>query len=534
VRAAREGTTAIGRWARAHQAILAFLLAVFILRIYLAGWNSYWSDELLSVLVFGVWNDSALSAVVNLAENSIHPPLYQFVLYLWMSVFGDTETATRTLSNLYITGAALAMYFFVRISWTKRIAFVAAALFAVMALPTYYALETRSYAQTMFLVTLSSFFMARVLFRMRTSRDWSIRPHRAFLLGFALANTALMLTHYYNLFWLFAQALFVAVFVLVEMPREKLLRGVLSFGALCILPVLAFLAIWGTVFFRQYANTSEGFAVEGGAASLTPLDLLWGSVLEPSASVSKWIWLVVGALVAAVAVVAILRVVRGRRTDNSSAAWSYLYLAFWLIAPLLVVYLTFTAAGVERYSARYFLFVVPALGSLVVIALAVLINRSWAKTVDGRMSGIALSLVGALVFVLFVPTAEDAATSTKHDWRGITQDVVETVKSNPEYDFTIIETAHGSTSRGNYYFERFDREIRTDFNVRRSDEQDADFSIVEREIGDPAPGERYIVLLYHSRAIHFPKFLAYMEATYGKVHAQLDRQGRGYIVYGSP
>jgi hypothetical protein len=62
---------------RRHNAIVVFLSAIFIARLFLADWNSYWSDELLSVAVYGVWNDDLVAMVSHLADNSIHPPLYQ-------------------------------------------------------------------------------------------------------------------------------------------------------------------------------------------------------------------------------------------------------------------------------------------------------------------------------------------------------------------------------------------------------------------------------------------------------------------------
>jgi hypothetical protein len=153
----------IGGWLRAEALLVAVLAGSFLGRWVLAGWNSYWLDELYSVAFYGTWNATAVDVVRNLAENSVHPPLYQFILYHWMNVFGDSEVATRSLSNLYVTLATLVLYLLLRDVFSRRVALSSAVAFSLMYLPFYYALEARSYAQTMLLVTLSSYLLLRLM-----------------------------------------------------------------------------------------------------------------------------------------------------------------------------------------------------------------------------------------------------------------------------------------------------------------------------------------------------------------------------------
>src|SRR5687768_2868858 len=79
--------------------IIAVLAGSFLARWLVADRNSYWLDELYSVAIYGIWNPSAGAAVEKLANTSVHPPLYQAILYVWMDLFGDSERSTSSLSN---------------------------------------------------------------------------------------------------------------------------------------------------------------------------------------------------------------------------------------------------------------------------------------------------------------------------------------------------------------------------------------------------------------------------------------------------
>ena len=103
----------------ANREILLFLVAIYLLRTFMASRNSYWLDELYSIFRYGSENPTLADAVSRLAEHSIHPPLYQSILYVWMSIWGDSEFSTRALSNLFVTAASLTLYALLRLMWRR-------------------------------------------------------------------------------------------------------------------------------------------------------------------------------------------------------------------------------------------------------------------------------------------------------------------------------------------------------------------------------------------------------------------------------
>ena len=90
-------------WLHTHPEITLILFLSFIARFFLADWNSYWYDELVSVKTAGSRSGhSALDVVRSMITGDRHPPLYQIILFYWMRLFGDSELATRMLSTLLI------------------------------------------------------------------------------------------------------------------------------------------------------------------------------------------------------------------------------------------------------------------------------------------------------------------------------------------------------------------------------------------------------------------------------------------------
>ncbi len=530
LRGARRAATSTLQWVAHHQVVIVFLFAAFLMRFFLSDWNSYWNDEILSVVIYGAGNETVVDAIRKLAYNSIHPPLYQFILYNWMLVFGDVETATRTLSNLYVTVAGLFLYLTVNLHWSRRTAFFAAAAFSITNLTIQYGLETRSYAQTILLVSISSYVLIRTLTTMVRTQQWSLRPHWFAILVLIGANTALTLTHYYNLFWLLAQALFALVLLLVELPRGLWLKGAMIFvGVFAAAPVL-FSIVWGWIFFPQFRSRAEEYQVDDATAR-TPVHLLYNSLLDPNVSGGLVGSIIVAALIAGLSIVSIVRIARARRVTRDLRDWGVVHLVWWLVMPLVVVYLVFTILSVERYQIRYFIFSLAPLSALLVLAvggIAVLIGKRVAALNNAATVTAAMALAA---IVAFVPGGYEGATDRKTDWRGNTQRILSIIEADPTNDYFLVETSFGSSPRSNYYFERFSDDVTVDLAVPTRAERNGEFPELSERLASERP-DRVIVIFNHLEATRFPNLLEFLEADYDRVTAQFDTSGRaGFVMF---
>jgi hypothetical protein len=526
-------------WGRAARAVprdpvlVTVLAASFLIRWLLADRNSYWLDELYSVVDYGIANDSVTAAVNHLAEESIHPPLYQFALYEWMELFGDTERATRSLSNLYVTLATLFLYLLMRAAFTRRLALASAIVFALMYAPMYYGMETRSYAQTIFLVTLSSYALLRLM-HSAAARGWepALRSPAAVL--FMVANVGLLLTHYYNAFAWVAQGLLVGVFALRERPVRAWPAGLGTVAGMYAIQGGIFALVWGRVFVASVGRRAGAYQTDGAVES--PLQLLDSIAamnlyhVVPN-RVVQWGGL---AVLVAMALWVVSALVRGRGSlAERQPAWTVGYLLGWLLLPLVVVYFAFLMTGVARYSDRYWLFIVPPLAPLLVLAAhhAVrLAGRAWRSL---GSSAVAAAVAVAIMALLVLPGTVEAAGQRRTDHRGTAETIVDIVESDPESSYVVYDAAFRKTSVLDYYLSRFSDDLRVTATIQMHEERRRQYSFVRT--ADRIAASDFLIVAFAHRSIgNFPNSMERLTATYELQYQLINRRGLGVVVFSVP
>ena len=118
--------------------------------------QSYWRDEVFRVFMA----QKSFVDIVKLTYNDTQPPLYYYILKVWMLIFGDGEIATRTLSIIFFLTLVIVVYFFAKLlTPSKYYPFLASFLILINPSLVYYAFETRVYIFFVLLVTLSSYFL---------------------------------------------------------------------------------------------------------------------------------------------------------------------------------------------------------------------------------------------------------------------------------------------------------------------------------------------------------------------------------------
>jgi uncharacterized membrane protein len=149
-----------------------------------------------------------------------------------------------------------------------------------MFIPLQYAMETRSYAQSIFLSCFSSLLFFAYLRDMKLNAGWKVafwNRKVAYLTG---ANLALLLTHYFNVLFVAAPALFLLVYVLHRNRGVAPLGDLAKVAALSAVPVVLFLAVWGLVLpqFYEHYITPEGLSDR----TSNPLSLFIAMVAHPN------------------------------------------------------------------------------------------------------------------------------------------------------------------------------------------------------------------------------------------------------------
>jgi uncharacterized membrane protein len=179
---------------RAALAVIGITAAAAVLRFWHLGGQSYWFDEALTVEHV---NSSFGAMVSTLLNHEGEPPLYFALVWCWAKVFGDGEAALRSLSAVLGVLTVPVMYSATRALANRRAAIAVAALVAASPALIWYSQEARAYPLLIFLSALSLMFFARSL----------ERPVARNLAGWAIASALAIASHYYAIFLIAPEAL---------------------------------------------------------------------------------------------------------------------------------------------------------------------------------------------------------------------------------------------------------------------------------------------------------------------------------------
>jgi mannosyltransferase len=154
--------------------------------------QSFWLDEAFTRLLVREHLGEMLD---NLPDSESTPPLYYALVWAWAKVFGSGEAGLRSLSALLGTATVPVAYLVGRELASRAAGLVLALLTAVSPFLVWYSQEARAYALAILLVALS------LLLTVRAARD----PRRMPLSAWALTAAAALLTHYFTLFVVIAE-----------------------------------------------------------------------------------------------------------------------------------------------------------------------------------------------------------------------------------------------------------------------------------------------------------------------------------------
>jgi mannosyltransferase len=329
---------------RAHWVALLLLLAIgAAVRFVFLAHKPFWFDECFSVEVARIsWGNFLRLLWWREANMS----LYYGLLRIWLQ-FGHSEFFIRSLSVLMAVATLPAIYWLARQLYDRRVALIAAALFAFNAYSVRYAQEARSYALFLLLATLSSGFLVAFL-REPARRNWLGYVIISILAVYAHFYALLLAVHWLALRWQGSDG--VGSSQHVAPVSAQLRRAWITIGA-AVLPLLVFVAKTG-------AGPIRWIQRPGLRDVLDFYEHLSGS--------SNWVLPIVCAVAGTAAVVPVARKLWAR--DPGWEIWRIQFLLIWLFFPVALTVLLSFARPV--FLGRYLIFCLPALLILVAAGLA--------------------------------------------------------------------------------------------------------------------------------------------------------------------
>lgn len=187
------------QWVKRHPVVfwltLITILATF-LRFFALGSESIWLDEAYSII------ESHLS-IQGIAASSNQPPVYFWILRVWIDLFGTSEVALRSLSAIFGVFSVVAIYFAGTALLNKKAGLFSAfiASFAVFAIV--HSQDARAYSLLMLLSTLSYWFFIEIF----------QKDEKKCYIAYTVVSVLLIYTHFFGLFIIASQVLFYLIFI---------------------------------------------------------------------------------------------------------------------------------------------------------------------------------------------------------------------------------------------------------------------------------------------------------------------------------
>lgn len=296
--------------------LLLILILSFIIRLINLN-QSLWHDESGNVIyanTLDLW-----SYITKYPIGDFHPPGYFFILWIWGHIFDFSEVSIRMPSVIFGILTIWLIYLIGKELFSKKVGLIAALFLTLAPLHIYYSQEARTYSFAAFAVSLSFYWLFKLIKGVRFS-----------FLGYGISVALILYSDYLPYFVLPAQIIY--IFFLEKRNLNKFFSS-LMLGVIMALPWLIFFPqqfIYG----YQIANRVTGWAqVVGGAtiqnALLLPVKILVGRVNFDEIVVYV---LIIGLI--SIPYLCILKnIFKGIREDKNRIGF-----LFWLIIPVILAF----------------------------------------------------------------------------------------------------------------------------------------------------------------------------------------------------
>lgn len=186
--------------------IISFALCISM-RLFEITQKNLWFDEVFS------WHISLNSfyEIIVRTSNDIHPPLYYFVLKIWMFLFGDSVFAIRLLSSVFTSSAIFFIYPVSRRFLSPVNSLIVLLLYIISPLNIYYSQEARMAAMNLFLNAGSIYFFVKLaLGKLHAEKGFDFNQvfRIKTIWGYILFSAAALYTHYFSFFILAGQVVY--------------------------------------------------------------------------------------------------------------------------------------------------------------------------------------------------------------------------------------------------------------------------------------------------------------------------------------
>ena len=361
----------------------------------------------------------------------IHPPLYYWLLKIWVMVFGNSEAALRSLSAVLGVGVVACTWAIGRRLFTRWLGLIAAFVTALSPLLVYYSQETRMYMLLAFLSTFT------VLLAPALSHQRSAVKGQFLAFLYIVTVTAGLYTHYAYPIILVAVNLAMLLHFIRNSPFTIRHSPLLKWFALQIIPLLLYLP-WLPTAWRQLTTwPSDGFP--------PPFTEIVQTIVTALLLGLSWPYQQTGLVVIVLAVVLGIPTLffaldMAHSRPRFAAAVPLLYL--WLLLPVLLTAYIYSPAFLKFLGVA-----VPPLALLIALTTVELLWATSRRRLGVILAGLLLAEVTGSSLISLSAYYTNPAFA-RDDYRGIAQ----FIRAVAGPDDAIILNAEGQQDVFGYYY----------------------------------------------------------------------------------
>ncbi|MFJ4194318.1 glycosyltransferase family 39 protein [Pseudomonas sp. NPDC089534] len=360
--------------------LLVLLLAICI-RSYGLGRPYVWGDEAFSIRMSLL----PFEEIGVFASHDVHPPLYYYLLHVWMGVWGSGAIAVRALSVLLGSLAVVGCAMVVKELSDWRQGLWCGVLIAFLPVAVRYSQEARMYALFLFFVVASLFMLIR----------WVKDPgSNSYLSAYALFVVCLLYTHYFAVFVIFSHWAYLVWLVVAGGGKENyfLRRSWWLANGVIVLMFIPWLIVMVCLFSAFDVTGSTGAFNWVPTVTLESFpSLLWSFlILNDGQGLKFWLFWGLPLVMLLLSVVAVCR-------DASELKVGALFVLHLFVPIVTVILLSFF---VPMWVVRYLAFSAVAVPVVVVVSI-------FALGAGGRVSILLLLVIVQLPGVYFVYQQKD-------------------------------------------------------------------------------------------------------------------------------
>lgn len=224
---AAQGIGHIGSSKAFWMVLCVIMILGATVRIYGLTRQPLWLDEANGVRIA----EKGFGEIISELKGDVSPPLYYFVIHIWIKIFGSGELSTRVFVCIFGILLIPAVYYVGSSLFNRRMGMISAFIAAIAQFHIRYSQEVRMYSMLALLGLLSIYFLYKAI------TDNS----RKYWIGYIIFTILTIYTHNYGIFIAASGVVFFAIYAVTHGARLKIFliaQGCMAILYIPWLPIL--------------------------------------------------------------------------------------------------------------------------------------------------------------------------------------------------------------------------------------------------------------------------------------------------------